>query len=162
MMNSGCPSAARPRPNRRVFEKRMRRNSAARSDRGALIGRALAASEIALYPPEGQGLFRQIPLSSGTIARPVFALGGRVTVESEADARELELEGWIRQPTAITKRAPIVAKALTAADLAKIGDRAPELAKAFKHAIDRIDDIEAQLSAISAQPLPQLWGQRQP
>lgn len=60
---------------------------------------------IVLTPPADQTPFRQFSLESGTCVRPDFAKGGRVTVESESDATELEREGWVRMPALAKARA---------------------------------------------------------
>lgn len=54
---------------------------------------------IKLVPPAGLAPYRSITLSSGNIARPDFARGGTVIVQGDADAVELESEGWTRLPT---------------------------------------------------------------
>jgi hypothetical protein len=52
---------------------------------------------ITMVPPPDEALFKQFTLSSGRTYRPNFARGGRVTVDLEADAAELQREGWSRE-----------------------------------------------------------------
>ena len=51
---------------------------------------------IELTPPEGQAPFKHFKLHSGLTVFPNFDQGGKVRVPDEADAQELEKEGWMR------------------------------------------------------------------
>ena len=51
---------------------------------------------IELSPPKGQAPFKSFALHSGLTVFPDFANGGKVRVQDEADAAELEQEGWKR------------------------------------------------------------------
>jgi hypothetical protein len=54
---------------------------------------------ITLAAPPGETVFRKFTLSSGRECRPIFYhLGIEVTVETDAEACELESEGWRRKP----------------------------------------------------------------
>jgi len=107
---------------------------------------------ITLSPPPGQAPYRQIRLGSGAVARPDFANGGRVTVDNESDATELEREGWLRMPT-VAKRAPIFASARREAGFAELAKYAPDVAKALAGLCDRFAELEAMVARIG--PLPQ-------
>jgi hypothetical protein len=52
---------------------------------------------ITMIPPPGEALFKQFTLASGNTYAPAFHKGGQVTVKTEADAIELEREGWSRK-----------------------------------------------------------------
>jgi len=51
---------------------------------------------VTMIPPPDEAVFKTFALSSGVVYRPDFSRGGRVTVNLEADAIELEREGWSR------------------------------------------------------------------
>ena len=55
------------------------------------------AAPIVMMPPPDEAIFRNFTLTSGNSYAPSFGLGGRVIVKSEADAAELEREGWTRK-----------------------------------------------------------------
>jgi hypothetical protein len=57
----------------------------------------VAPLAITMKPPEGEALFKSFTLSSGNTYAPNFVKGGRVIVKIEADAIELEREGWTRE-----------------------------------------------------------------
>jgi hypothetical protein len=57
----------------------------------------IAPVAITMVPPPDEAVFKQFTLSSGRTYRPSFGLGGRVIVNLEADAVELQREGWIRE-----------------------------------------------------------------
>jgi hypothetical protein len=100
---------------------------------------------IVLRPPlDGSAPFRQFQLTSGTVVRPDFAQGGLVTLEKEADAIEMEKEGW--------RRMPALTKALAEAVLQKRSS--PELSKtlvAFEDIFERLANLENQLRKIEKQ-----------
>jgi len=52
---------------------------------------------LTMVPPPDEALFKQFTLASGRTYRPNFNRGGRVTVNLEADAVELQREGWSRE-----------------------------------------------------------------
>jgi hypothetical protein len=52
---------------------------------------------IVMIPPPGEALFKKFTLSSGVTYFPDFHRGGQVVVDIEADAIELEREGWSRK-----------------------------------------------------------------
>lgn len=133
---------------------------------------------IKLKAPPDQAAFKQFRLSSGTMARPNFAPAGggiTVTVESEADAIELEAEDWIRLPAAVAKRAAPVS---SSHPLVKLVERcqsavdalaaAPVLQKsrgggysasaAWRAAADDfercLEDLRDAVQKIADQPLP--------
>jgi hypothetical protein len=49
---------------------------------------------VVMLPPPGEALFKSFTLSSGVTYSPNFSRGGQVVVNLEADAIELEREGW--------------------------------------------------------------------
>jgi hypothetical protein len=51
---------------------------------------------ISLMPAEHMTPYRRFTLGSGRTYAPDFSKGGRVNVNSEQDAHELEAEGWTR------------------------------------------------------------------
>jgi hypothetical protein len=61
---------------------------------------------IELTPPQGQAPFKRFTLHSGLTVFPNFDQGGKVRVPDEADAQELEKEGW--QRTAASRHSKVV------------------------------------------------------
>jgi hypothetical protein len=53
-----------------------------------------AFDPVVMVPPPGEALFKNFTLASGVSYRPNFSRGGQVAVNLEADAIELEREGW--------------------------------------------------------------------
>jgi hypothetical protein len=52
---------------------------------------------VAMIPPPGAALFKSFVLGSGVTYSPAFHRGGELIVSIEADAIELEREGWSRK-----------------------------------------------------------------
>jgi len=52
---------------------------------------------ITLTPPDDDAIYKSFTLASGNTYRPNFRKGGRVIVSCEADAIELQREGWTRE-----------------------------------------------------------------
>jgi hypothetical protein len=50
-----------------------------------------------MKPPPEEALFKRFTLASGNTYAPHFGKGGRVIVKTEADATELQREGWTRE-----------------------------------------------------------------
>ena len=65
---------------------------------------AEAKLPITMTPPIGEAPFKTFKLSSGLTYSPDFHRGGRVVVNNEADAIELEREGWSRHSTKETQQ----------------------------------------------------------
>jgi hypothetical protein len=57
----------------------------------------IAPVAITMVPPPGEALFKRFTLASGNAYSPNFVRGGRVIVKCEADAIELQREGWSRE-----------------------------------------------------------------
>jgi hypothetical protein len=61
------------------------------------LGVVAPAAPITMTPPPGEALYKQFTLASGNTFRPNFGRGGRVMVNFEDDAIELQREGWTRE-----------------------------------------------------------------
>jgi hypothetical protein len=112
---------------------------------------------ITLTPPPGQAAYREFQLSTGAVVQPDFTNGSRVAVASEADAVELENEGWLREPVKMAA-APIFAKAQRRANLNGLAKHSPALAKACADVLAALDALEDRTAGILRRLTPPAIG----
>ena len=62
-----------------------------------ILGVVAPPEPVTMTPPPGEAIFKQFTLASGVTYSPAFHRGGDVVVRIEADAIELEREGWSRK-----------------------------------------------------------------
>lgn len=108
-------------------------------------------ARITLAPPPGTAVpYRRIRLASGRIVYPDFEKNGRVLVENETEAMDLQCEGWTRVPT-MTKRATlgdVARRASSFAEFVKLAKQSPTSAAAFAGSFGYLADMQASLADI--------------